>query len=431
MRRFVVLLWLLLLIACDGSTADAPTDVPPVSNIPTAAPTAISAELPPTPQSSSTNTPRFELRVWLSQEVARSTDPDASTLLSIQLTDFDTTHPDIELLVDEKTTSDQGGSLSYLRTGRNVAPSALPDVIVLPAGELANAVDEGLIFPLDDLVATDGLYLAAVELGSVNGALYGLPFALTGLHHFAYNRVVLSSDFPTRWDDLVASDRHRLMLAAAGDDASALAFQLYNDENGSLASGSERFNFESNALAAGLDQIRLANDSGIIADESSRTTTPQDSWSLFQRGEANIVMVTPEQYLQRRSEGTSSAFVAIPGREGAMEPLVSGWMWAIATPDPARQAISAELIQWLNNPSNLGTWSAAAGLLPSRPIAFGSWQNDAYTTFLQRQLQEARAVPNRFDAVGNNALINAVVSIINLSVDTATAAGQVIDTINQ
>ena len=80
--------------------------------------------------------------------------------LAIQMTEFDTTHPDVNLTVSTKKITEQGGTLNYLRSGRSVAPDILPDVVVLPASQLATAVDEELVFPLDSLIDTEGFYPA-------------------------------------------------------------------------------------------------------------------------------------------------------------------------------------------------------------------------------------------------------------------------------
>ena len=112
---------------------------------------------------------------------------------------------------------------------------------------------------------------------------------------------------------------------------------------------------------------------------------------------------------------------------GLVDPVVGGYVWAISTPDVARQAISAELIQWLSNPQNLGTWSNSSGMLPARPVAFAQWENDPYVTFLQSRLQQAHAQPNRLDSVSMSALSEGVASIIQSGTDPAIAAGRIID----
>ncbi|MCZ7665937.1 MAG: hypothetical protein M5U34_01185 [Chloroflexi bacterium] len=47
--------------------------------------------------------------------------------------------------------------MNYLRTGRSVAPTILPDLIALPIGQLTAAADEGLITLLEDLLAAEAL----------------------------------------------------------------------------------------------------------------------------------------------------------------------------------------------------------------------------------------------------------------------------------
>ena len=422
----------LLLVACGDQTNNAEVSAEETAvAIPTAAPTSVPEDNGTTTETSEAqvSSPRFELTVWLAESIQYNQTTPEGLPLATQMTEFDTTHPDVNMVITNKKISEQGGTLSYLRTGRGIAPDILPDVVVLPADQLATAVAEGLVFPLDTLINEEGFYPAALDLGKVGGVLYGVPFALTEMHHAVYDEGDLGQPLPDRWDELVALESAGMVLAAGGDDGAALALQLYASESGSLIdAGDELFNFEGAPLASGLSQLKLASDAGRIQPISVELEIIDTVWAQFERRETNIAFVDSERVLAERAAGDSSAFAALPGRNGDMPAVVSGYVWAISTPDVTRQAISAELIQWLINPQNLGTWSAATGVLPSRPIAFSQWENNPYTTFLQRQLQGAIARPHRLDSVALNALSEGVLDILNANADPAITAGQIIDT---
>ena len=84
-------------------------------------------------------------------------------------------------------------------------------------------------------------------------------------------------------------------------------------------------------------------------------------------------------------------FASIPTRDGNATTLSQGWAWAIVTSDPVRQALAADLIEWLMEPENSTQWNLAAGHLPTRRAAFEVLgTEDSYYPFLSKQLEGAR-----------------------------------------
>ena len=231
------------LVGCNGQTTTDATTTPST--------TEAAAELPTAPppidlgENTAANTQpltdlpsaKFTLRVWMTTEINDLVTTPGGDLLATQLQAFDDNHPDVNLDVQVKSVVAQGGSLSYLRTGRAIAPNAMPDVIMLPSSELITARNEALIYPLDTLMTTNGLYPAARELGIVEDVLYGYPFALTDFNHFVYNGNVITDELPNSWSALIVQERAQAAFAAAGQQGAALAIQLYYAQGGALLDG--------------------------------------------------------------------------------------------------------------------------------------------------------------------------------------------------
>lgn len=430
MKQVVLAILLILcLTACgDDAASDANNNGIDIADIPTAAPTPIPDSATNDLLDGEATSTRFELGIWLTNPISVYNDQAQDTLLAFQLSEFDTTHPDVRMSITHKTIADQGGMLNYLRTGRNVAPDALPDVVALPASQVATAASEGLILPLTDLVDPQGFYAAALELGTVDGTLYGVPFALNNVFHVAYNSNSVATGAPNRWRDLVALDDATMILSAAGPDGAAVVLQAYAEADNGF-SNDDAFAFDEAALTSSFELLRDGVDDGLILREAAIFTSSAETWNLFRRGDANFAIVEASDYLREQTEGTSIRYAPLPGINAPMEPVVSGWVWAITTPDAARQAISAELIQWLTNAQNLGSWSLAARMLPAREAAFDQWENTPYINFLQNRLQAAHAMPHAIDSASNNALSNAVVSLINLPTTAEDAAAQMLEAI--
>ena len=94
------------------------------------------------------------------------------------------------------------------------------------------------------------------------------------------------------------------------------------------------------------------------------------------------------------SASSELAYSRVPGPSGPLTPLTTTWAWAVTTPDPARQALAAELIAALTVPEALAGWAARSQLLPARREALALLaQEGEYYRFVEAELERAEAMP--------------------------------------
>lgn len=435
-RRIFALLWLLfflpvaLLVACDREAAEItpeaiPTATSPAQTIPV--PTPEPATTPIVGETPSAAQQTITLTVWTRPDVLPSTEEPGGAALLEQLTAFDAQHAELNLLVEAKTSSGQGGALSYLRTGRTVAPSVLPDLLLLPAAQLAEAAAEGLVYPLDAVLSAEmagALYPAARALGQVEGVTYGYPYALTNVQHLVYDTAAITRTLPATWSQLLGAEgATRLIFPAAGQDGARLTLQLYLAAGGALRSGSGQIALETEPLTAALSQLEQAYAGGRILPESATATTLEQTWQIFQNSTANIVLSDATTYQRLDQPAGRYAFALLPGFEAAL-PLRSGaLLWVVTTPDPVRQGLALELVDWLTAPPNLAAWSYAADAVPARPDALALWPaGDTHAAFLRRMLPDARPYPAEASPTLLAALVEATENVISGVQPAAEAA---------
>jgi ABC-type glycerol-3-phosphate transport system substrate-binding protein len=407
MRRLLLALFLLLfltscsLISRDETEPEA-TEIAPS---PTAVITpTIEATLPATEPAIPAS--QQSLNIWVLTEISTQADSPGGTILAEQLAAFETNHPNVTLNIESKAPSGQGDTLSYLRSGREVAPSILPDLILLPADSLSTAAAEELIYPLQDYVSPEDitdLFPAANELSQIDGQIYGYPFALSNIGHMAYNPNVFTDTIPITWDVYADREQANFFFPAAGPSGAELALQLYFSAGGNILSEPGQPALEVEPLATALTFFSQGRDQGFLPSQTSNLTSLNETWQAFINREAASVQTVESQYQVERNSGIESDFAKLPGIEAPLTPLVKGWIWAISTPDPARQTLAAELLTWLIAAPNIGDWSLAASKLPGRRSAFEQWpNNDPYLNFLQQELEFADPYP----VTANTALLS-------------------------
>ena len=91
---------------------------------------------------------------------------------------------------------------------------------------------------------------------------------------------------------------------------------------------------------------------------------------------------------------TSQSFMAVPGLNGHLLPLITSWSWAMTTDDPARQRLAEELITYLILPENLANWSQRSQVLPAQRAAMEVMSDqNPYLQFASGQLELAKPMP--------------------------------------
>ena len=360
------------------------------------------------------------LTLWTTADISpRSELPGGSALLEL-LNNFDNNNPTIHLYIELKTITDAGGSLNYLRTGRDVAPTILPDLILLPTNQLAVAAGDGLIFPLDSLLtpeAISDLYPVADSLSRVDDFMYGYPFAIANLQHL----VLAAGQPPATWPTLFSQSEQSFIFPVASPVGAEMVLQFYLAAGGSLGSANQP-TLQVEPLVQALEQINLATTNGAIDPATANLTSLEQSWQRLASSPAGIAQSTANQFLSQQPAGAAYLYAPLPT---PFTPLVTGWSWAISTPDPTRQKVAADLLNWLAESQHLATWSQQGFFIPSRQSALAAWTIDqGYINFLQAELQRARPYPAGATPTILSALSNAAADVI-LQIATPQQAAEI------
>ena len=416
------------LTACSlfpGSTGSNEAQV----EAPEPTPTANAVILQATPdlavQQPVTNSIR-SLTVWLPSDLAPSGEETA--VLATQIETYATTQIDLEINIEYKAISGQGSILNYLRTGKTVAPSILPDLIALPSSQLETAVTDELIFPLNDVIdptALATLYPAAQSFATMEDQILGYPFALTGLTHLAYDSNVITQTIGTTWETFRADPALQFAFPANGFEGATLILQLYLDAGGTLMNDAGQVELQVEPLARALEQLNLARNENILVRQSSTLSTPEDTWQVGQSSTANIILTNGEYFLQNRVEAQTMAYAPVPAINDVAPPYVSGWAWAISTQNQVQRTMAADLLNHLTTAEIEAEWSLQTGHLPARQDVFDLWgTDDPFIEFLQQQLAVAQPHPLSRNSNVITALNDAAFNVVTLTETPQVAAEQ-------
>jgi multiple sugar transport system substrate-binding protein len=358
--------------------------------------TAITPTLPTVPAVTT-------LTLWTAEPFSPAQADASGQILGQQIEAFTDTHPDVVVEYVLKKPYGKGGILNFLLTTSEAVPAAMPDLVAIDTIELEAAAQAGLLQPLDELISTElqeDLFPFAQQVGHFEDQLVGLQFE-TDIEHLIYNTNKLE-EVPLTWTD-VLTDQVSYVFPAGGreglvNDAFIIQYLALDgqlvDETGQPALNEE-------LVTQVLQFYRDGYELGVISPSVLEFETLDDCWPVYLSAEVAMTNVSSRRYFADRELLMYTQFASIPTRDGNVTTLSQGWAWAIVTLDPARQALAAQLIEWLMEPENSAEWNLAAGHLPTRKAAFEVLgPEDSYYPFLSKQLEGA--LPRPAGAVYSN-----------------------------
>ena len=414
-KRFVFVLLMSLLIA-GCSTSTGAVETPP----PLPSPTATEAILFPTEEAEPSSSGPVTLKVWLPPEFGPASGGLAGELLQARLDEFTNRRSNVRIEVRVKAVEGPGGMLDTLTTAAAAAPLALPDLVALPRPALESAAIKGLIRPLDGLTVSlddPDWFEYARQLSHIQNSTFGIPFF--GDAPILVYRPSLIGAAPEDWDASLAITQ--TLAFPAADPEGLVTLLYYQATGGSILDEEGRPALESLRLTEVLTYYHQASMSSLMPLWITQFETDSQAWQAFQGNQAQMVITWASRYLQNLPADASGA--PIPTLDGLPFTLATGWAWAMASTDPSRQALSAQLAEFLTASDFLAEWSLAAGYLPPRPSSLAAWSNVPLQTSMGQVASSAVLIPPQdVLAILGPILQGATLDVLKEQADPVTAA---------
>jgi len=366
----------------DGTPSESQTP-PPSDELPN------SSDPPPTSVESR------QLVLWLPEFFNPLEDSSAGSVIEGAFFQFEQNHPGLSLDVQIKTEFGQTGFLSYLRAAQRVAPSIMPDLILVHSSQLWQIADLGIVPALEphEGLDHDAYFPFAVEAITYRDQVYGVPYAANVLHS-----VVNAETFdapPANWDEILAQDT-RYLFPAGGVEGIRLGSAIMHY----LAAGGELEEeggsaVDLNALETLFEFLILGRERGIIPDTVLEHVSYDSLWSAFRANPGDMAIITSQDYLLEA--GNSRFLYSTPPTADAETITTIGnvWAFAVLTRDEERRELALELVEYLQTPDIHAAWSQAAQRLPTQPEAFARWVGQSeYFVFLESLMPAAQAIPS-------------------------------------
>jgi multiple sugar transport system substrate-binding protein len=425
-----LILAVIILVGCQGqslldvvlSDTSAEPAITPTPQATLLAETAEAVAVTPT----ATEPANIQLTVWVPPQFSPFDESDAASLLTDQFKAFMTENPVVNLDIRVKATSGAGNMLDVLEYASQVAPDAMPSLVLLTRADLEQAAQKGLLQPIDEISSTideSDWYSFAQAMGIVQGTTYGLPFAADALS-LVYRNASLTSNQPT-WNDLqVQLDS---LVFPAADPAIQTTLALYFSAGGSVQDAQGQPYIDADALTQTLTAYQLGVKSGLINAGLLDLQSDDQAWEYFQNNESDGALTWASRQLQN---STDFKLALLPSLGESSVTLAKGWVWCLLEQDAFAQQYAGKLIEYLVQPDFLAKWAPQSGYLPVRPSSLNAWENTVSADTLSKMLTTAQLRPiNGQGSNFNNGIKTAVQEILSNQSQPAESTQKAIDSL--
>lgn len=384
----------------------------------------------PTPSATPTATPPV-INVWFPALLAYETELLTATQFSELAQDY-TRQTGHAVNVRLRRADGLGGIFETLSSAAQVAPSALPDLVLMRARDLPRAAAARLIAPLGrNLSAQDAYFSTALALARYEDAFYGIPHFLE-LQHTVYRG---DSTPPLAWQTLISRQVPYVFPAKVARGANGTLLSHYVALGGKFAdqNGEPLIDYEPLLILLSLyDEARLA---GSLPDNVLDYAEPPEYWTTFLASKTMLAQVDSTFFLRQRASGSPTDIAtwqvaALPhiSTEQPSLSLVDGWLWALVTTEPERQRRALALIEWLQEPKRFAAFSEQAYVLPARRTALSAWSEPDYAAFAATLLDRSLApLPDSVDSTVAEALQESFVRLLKGELSAEAAANAALD----
>ena len=429
--RLTLVFLIILLADCSSLRLEGGSPPPKETNLAgTPLPPVKASPVPggsPTPQKAATPS-EMVLHIWVPPQFDPADNTQAGSLLKARLNEFTATHPGVKLEVRVKAQEGPGGLLDALSTASAAAPLALPDLVALPRPILEAAALKGLLHSYDGLIAAHDdpdWPDYARQLAHLQNSTFGLPFAGDALLLVYHPKSV---GVPPRDLDSLLKVAGLVAFPAADPEA-LFTLALYQAAGGPIQDSHGRPDIDANILTQVLTFFQEGEMAGLMPFWLTQFDTYDQADEAYRQGQASLAITWASHYLGRASNlPTDEAASLIPTADGKPFTLATGWVWALASPQPDRFALTAQLAEFLTDSKFLAEWTLAVGYLPTRSSSLSYWPESPLQSLASQIIPSARLYPSADILSGlGPTLEQATVQVLKRQSDPLAAAQSAAD----
>jgi ABC-type glycerol-3-phosphate transport system substrate-binding protein len=329
--------------------------------------------------------------VWLPAFTGIATEGSAGTILTNAFHQFEQRNPTIRLDIQIKADVGTASLFNFLRSAQQVAPTILPDLVLINTQQLWQIVDLGMVVALTEEELPNAEFFPVTRTAvQYHNATVGIPYTVD-VTHLAYDIDTVKTP-PRTWTELADNNQTMLFPAAEIGTTNETLLQYVGAGGELLEDGGIS---DPAVLEAYFTFVTQAHKLGIIPPSVLDMPGFNSVWRAFAEDRSELAIVQVTQFYPNAAGIKPPGYTFVPTQKGDPITISDTWAFAILTEDAQRRALALSLINELLMPEVQGPWSQFVARLPSQPASLALWtQSNNYRDFVQTLLDDAISPPN-------------------------------------
>ncbi len=324
---------LLLLVGCNGRAT--PTPFTPLQPTPTPA-------IEPLVDETVVLTANDQLVVWLPAFTGIATEGSSGTIFSNAFHQFEQRNPTIRLDIQVKAEMGAANLFNFLRSAQQVAPTILPDLVLINTQQLWQVVELGMVVALaeEEILPGANFFPVARDAVQYRTQTVGIPY-IVDVTHLVYSSEVIDTP-PRTWAELIANNQAFLYPATETGTTNATLLQYVGAGGELLEDGSIS---DPEVLEAFFTFLVQAHESGVIPNSVLDMSGFSSVWRAFSEDRTLLATVQVTQFHPNATGIKPPNYTFVPTRNGDPVTIADTWAFAILTEDAHRRQLALTLVQ--------------------------------------------------------------------------------------
>ena len=413
------------------------------------------------------DTQTLALQLWVPDFLDPNAETAAAEVLAAQVDSFLDVTNDVQVQVVAKSDTGAGSLYSLISSAYAVAPSILPDVVVLGQYDLIAAADAGLVQSLSSALPADaGFFPTALSALTTQQGVWGFPYVAKA-EHMAYSAdagpmaeavptteaegtpeavqtagatgMAITSTLPVSWTNVISGSYQMLLPAGPADGlAGDTLLAIYLGSGGRVTDQNGQPALDRSSLERVYSFLGAMRDNDLLdAEVALGLPDAAASWALYETGVGQLTPVPAGAYwqsvvgqtsgeetpaVQRRASATLPSWA--PTASGDPIIVLKVWGLAVITQDPARREAALGLARWLVSAQHMADLTFAAALVPTRKAAVEAWPIEPEGAAMLTKLlaNSVPALPPTVDSAVRRALQTGLTALLQSDATTPEAA---------
>jgi ABC-type glycerol-3-phosphate transport system substrate-binding protein len=213
-------------------------------------------------------------------------------------------------------------------------------------------------------------------------------------------------------------------------DEALFQFVLYLSEGGVMQDSQRLPSLDIDILSNVFKLIYEGVLAGIFPKSLIQYQDSDQVWESFKTGEADLVVTWVSNFLIDKP-ADAEMLPIFSGSAGAVS-IGTGLVWAISTPLESRQAVAADLAEFLIQPDFLSEWTLSAGYMAPRPSSLEGWTDQGLrSTISQITLMTQMYPSNEVISKLGPVLKAGIQKIMQDNIDPVQAAQEALESLEE